>query len=429
MASDSDLPGAPELAYRDGALCLEQVPLASIAAAAGTPAYVYSSAQIERRYREFMSAFAGEQARLCFGVKANSSLAVLTQLARLGAGADIVSEGELRRALAAGIPPSRIIFSGIGKTEAELAAALAAGIDQINIESLPELSALSAVAAGLGKTARIAVRINPDVDARTHAKISTGKRENKFGIDFSHAADAFARARQLPGLDAVGLAVHIGSQITSLAPFEQAFARTIELTRELRGAGYTVSRLDLGGGLGIRYRDETPPSIEDYAAAVRRLTRGLGLELSFEPGRWIVGNAGVLLARVLYVKESATRRFVILDAAMNDLIRPTLYQAYHEIVPVAAPRADAKREACDVVGPICESGDTFAEERKLPPLAAGDLVAFLSAGAYGAVMSSGYNSRLIAPELVVAGREFAVTRPRSSYDEMLTRETVPTWLK
>jgi diaminopimelate decarboxylase len=425
--SNSGLPGAPELVYRDGALALEQVAVARIADAVGTPFYAYSSAHLERRYRAFMAAFQGS-AMLCFAVKANSNLAVLRLLGRLGAGADLVSEGELRRALAAAIPPNRIIFSGIGKTETELRAALAADVHQINVESLPELALLSDVAARMGKTARVAIRVNPDVDANTHAKISTGKSENKFGIDLPHAAAAFRRAAELPGIEPVGIAVHIGSQITSLAPFEAAFSRVVDLLKTLRGDGVALKRLDLGGGLGIRYRDETPPAVEDYAAMVTRLTRGLALDLAFEQGRWLAGNAGILVSRVLYVKEGATRRFVIVDAAMNDLIRPALYEAWHEIVPVAAPAAGAALAPADVVGPVCETGDMFAAERPLPPLAGGDLVAFLSAGAYGAIMSSGYNSRLLVPEVLVRGAEFAVVRPRPTYDEMLAQEKVPPWL-
>lgn len=428
MSSNNELPGAPDLAYRDGALALEQVAVARIAEAVGTPFYAYSSAYIERRYRAFTAAFGGK-ALLCFAVKANSNLAVLRHLARLGAGADLVSEGELRRALAAGIPASRLIFSGIGKTETELRAALAAGVHQINVESAPELSLLSDVATRMGRTARIAIRVNPDVDANTHAKISTGKSENKFGIDLAHAREAFVRAKQLPGIEPVGVAVHIGSQITSLAPFEAAFARVVDLYKTLRDDGVALSRLDLGGGLGIRYRDETPPSVEDYAAMVMRLTRGLNVELAFEQGRWIAGNAGILVARVIYVKEGATRRFVILDAAMNDLIRPALYEAWHEIVPVTAPVPETEREPADVVGPVCETGDLFAAERPLPPLAAGDLVALLSAGAYGAIMSSGYNSRLLVPEVLVHGAAFAVVRRRPTYEDMLAQEIVPPWLR
>lgn len=427
MSSADSLPGAPELAYREGALWLERVAVARIADAVGTPFYAYSSAHLERRYRAFMAAFGGK-ALLCFAVKANSNVAVLRHLGRLGAGADLVSEGELRRAQAAGIPASRLIFSGIGKSESELRAALAAELHQINVESLPELALLSDVATRMGRTARVAIRINPDVDAESHAKISTGRSENKFGIDLAHAADAFRRAGDLPGIEPVGIAVHIGSQITSLKPFEAAFARIVDLLQRMRGEGIALRRLDLGGGLGIRYRDETPPAVADYAAMVQRLTRGLDVDLAFEQGRWIAGNAGVLVSRVLYVKEGATRRFIIVDAAMNDLIRPALYEAWHAIVPVTAPAAGAPLAPADIVGPVCESGDLFAAERPLPPLASGDLVALLTAGAYGAVMASGYNSRLMVPEVLVRDDEFAVVRPRPTYDDMLAQERMPSWL-
>ncbi|HEX7968386.1 MAG TPA: diaminopimelate decarboxylase [Stellaceae bacterium] len=428
MSETEPTPGAPEFAYRDGELHAEAVPLARIAAAVGTPFYCYSSAAIERRYRRFTAAFAGQKAMLCYSAKANSNLAVIRTLARLGAGADVVSEGEFRRALAAGVPADRIIFSGMGKTEAELAFAVDHGVQQINVESEPELRQLSAVATRVGKTVPIAVRVNPDVDARTHAKIATGKRENKFGIDLAHAADAMRLAQALPGVTPMGLAVHIGSQLTELAPFELAFTRIVELMRQLRGEGMALKRLDLGGGLGIRFRHETPPAIEDYAAMVKRVTQGLDADLAFEPGRWIVGNAGVLVGRVLHLKEGVTRRFLVVDAAMNDLIRPTLYDAWHEIVPVRAPAAGAARAPVDVVGPVCETGDSFAAQRALPPMVAGDLVAVLSAGAYGAVMSSSYNSRLMVPEVMVRGDAFAVIRARPSYEELLAQDSMPEWL-
>jgi len=421
-------PGAPEFAYRAGELQCEAVPLARIAAAVGTPFYCYSAAAIERRYQRFAAAFANRRVRICYAVKANSNLAVIRLLARLGAGADVVSEGELRRALAAGVPAERIVFSGIGKTEGEIAFALDAGVSQINVESEPELSGLSALAHRLGRTARIAIRINPDVDARTHAKIATGKKENKFGIDLAQAPAAFRRARQLPGIALEGLALHIGSQLTDLAPFELAFARAASLVRALAGEGIALSSLDLGGGLGIRYHNEQPPRIEDYAAMVRRVIDGLDIELAFEPGRWMVGNAGALVSRVIYVKDGAARRFIIQDAAMNDLIRPALYEAWHEIVPVRAPAAATERRAVDVVGPVCETGDTFALHRVLPTLAAGDLLALLSAGAYGAVMSSVYNTRLLVPEVLVRGDQFAVIRSRPGFDTILAQDKVPDWL-
>ncbi|HET7594933.1 MAG TPA: diaminopimelate decarboxylase [Stellaceae bacterium] len=428
MSEVEATPGSPDFAYRGGELHAESVPLARIAAAVSTPFYCYSSAALEGRYRRFTAAFADRRALLCYAMKANSNLAVIRTLARLGAGADVVSEGEFRRALAAGVPASKIVFSGIGKTESELAFAVNAGAHQINVESEPELRLLSTVAARLGKTASIAVRVNPDVDARTHAKIATGKRENKFGIDLAHAADALRLAATLPGVEPVGLAVHIGSQLTELAPFELAFTRVVELTRRLRGEGMALKRLDLGGGLGIRFRHETPPAIEDYAAMVKRVTDGLDVELAFEPGRWIVGNAGVLVSRVLHVKDGVTRRFVVVDAAMNDLIRPALYDAWHEIVPVLAPAGGAAQQPMDVVGPICETGDSFAAQRSLPPLVSGDLVALLSAGAYGAVMSSSYNTRPLVPEVLVRGDAFAVIRPRPSYDQILSQDKMPEWL-
>ncbi len=428
VSDTSALPGAPDFAYRDRQLHAEAVPLAEIAAAVGTPFYCYSSTAIERQYRRFAAAFADRQAMVCFALKANSNLAVIGTLARLGAGADVVSEGEFRRALAAGVPGNRIVFSGVGKTAAEMAFALAHDVHQINVESEPELRALSAVAVELGRTASIAIRVNPDVDARTHAKISTGKTENKFGIDLAHAFAAYRLAARLPGIAPVGIAVHIGSQLTELAPLELAFGRVVELAQALRAEGIAITRLDLGGGIGIRYRDETPPAIEDYAAMVKRLTDPLGASLAFEPGRWIVGNAGVLVSRVLYVKEGAMRRFVVIDAAMNDLIRPSLYDAWHEIVPLRSPIAGVKGEPADIVGPVCETGDAFAEQRPLPPVAEGDILALLSAGAYGAVMSSGYNTRLLVPEVLVRGGNFAVIRPRPRFEDLLAQDRMPDWL-
>ena len=418
-----------EIAYRGGELHVEDVPLPRIAEAVGTPFYCYSSAALERRYRDFAAAFAGQDATICYAVKANSNLAVIRTFARLGAGADVVSEGELRRALAAGVPADRIVFSGVGKTRAEMALALAAGIHQVNVESLPELEALSDVASGAGRTVAIGIRVNPDVDARTHAKISTGKSENKFGIDLEHAEAAFRRAADLPGVEPVAVAVHIGSQLTSLDPFRIAFGRVAELVRRLRGAGIAISRLDLGGGIGIRYRGEAPPSVAEYAAMVRELTHGLDVSLTFEPGRALAGEAGVLVSRVLYLKEGATRRFLIQDAAMNDLIRPSLYDAWHDIVPVREPAPGAAALPVDVVGPVCETGDAFATQRPLPELRPGDLLAILSAGAYGAAMSSTYNSRLLVPEVMVRGEAFAVIRPRPSYDDLLSQDRVPGWLE
>ncbi|MGH7088305.1 MAG: diaminopimelate decarboxylase, partial [Stellaceae bacterium] len=352
----------------------------------------------------------------------------IATLARLGSGADVVSEGEFRRALAAGIPGSRIIFSGIGKTEAELRFALAHAVRQINVESVPELELLSRVAVSMGLTAPVSIRANPNIDALTHAKITTGLAENKFGIDLAQVPAAFRRARALPGIAPLGIALHIGSQLTSLKPFAAAFEAVAETVRALRAERFALERLDLGGGIGIRYRDEAPPAPEDYAAAVRRATGDLGLALAFEPGRAIVGNAGALLARVLYVKEGASRRFVVIDAAMNDLLRPALYDAWHEIAPLTAPAPGTALEPADVVGPVCETSDCFATARPLPPLAPRDAVAILSAGAYGASMASGYNTRLPAPEVLVKGGAFAVIRRRPSYDEVLAQDVMPSWL-
>ena len=402
--------------------------LRTIAASVGTPFYCYSSAAIERRYRRFAAAFADQPATIFYAVKANSNQAVIRLLARLGAGADVVSEGEFRRALAAGIPGNRIVFSGVGKTADEMAFALAHDVHQINIESEPELTVLSEVATRLGRVAPVAVRVNPDIDARTHAKISTGKKENKFGIDLPHALAAYRRAVRLPGLNPVGAAVHIGSQMIDLAPLEQAFVRIVQLTRDLRTEGIALGRLDFGGGLGIRYRQEAPPAVEDYAALVKRTTAGVDATLGFEPGRWMVGNAGVLVSRTIFVKNGVTKRFVVQDAAMNDLLRPALYDAWHEIVPLREPAAGGDRLPADIVGPVCESGDMLAARRPLPDVTAGDLLAVLSAGAYGAVMSSSYNSRLLVPEVLVRGSEFAIVRPRPTYAELLGQDIVPEWL-
>jgi diaminopimelate decarboxylase len=415
--------------YRGGQLHAENVAVEQIAAAVGTPFYLYSAAALAASYERFAGAFAPEKPLICYAVKANSNLAVLRVFAQLGAGADVVSEGELRRALAAGIPPERIVFSGVGKTRDELDAALAAGIHQINIESIPELRRLSEIAAARRQTARIAVRVNPDVDALTHAKIATGKRENKFGIDIDEAGDVYRLAGDLPGIEPVGLAVHIGSQTGGgLGPFREAFERLAELVIELRQVGLAVGRVDLGGGLGIRYHNETPPEPAAYAALVREVFGPLDVAIALEPGRVLAGPAGLLVARVIYAKDGASKRFVVLDAAMNDLIRPALYDAWHDIVPVRLPAPGAVLSPADVVGPVCETGDSFAADRDLPPFAEDDLVAFTCAGAYGAVMSSTYNSRLLVPEVMASEGRFAVIRERPSYDDMLALDTIPDWL-
>jgi len=414
-------------AYHNGALACEGVPLAKIAEAVGTPVYVYSSSALEAQYRAFIDAFAGQNARVCFAVKANSNQAVIRAFAALGAGADVLSEGELRRALAAGVPAEKVVFSGVGKSRDEMAFALNAGVGQINVESLPELRQLSEVAMRLNKTAAIAVRVNPDVDAKTHAKITTGKKENKFGIDYDAAPAVYGEAAKLPGIQALGIAVHIGSQLLDLTPFRDAFALIADLATRLRADGHDIRRLDLGGGLGIPYRDETPPAPAAYAAVVKETVGRLGCELTFEPGRLLVGNAGVLVARVLYVKDGSDRRFVIVDAAMNDLMRPALYDAWHDIRPLKEPAKGAARAPVDVVGPVCETTDIFAKDRVLPPLGADDLVAFGSAGAYGAVMASDYNSRPLVPEVLVKGGDYAVIRPRQSYEDMLGRDRLAPW--
>ncbi|MFQ5775681.1 MAG: diaminopimelate decarboxylase [Kiloniellaceae bacterium] len=416
-------------AYRRGTLHAEGVALDALAEAVGTPFYCYASGALEAAYKSLAEALSGLPATICYALKANANLAVVRTLADLGAGADVVSEGELRRALAAGVPPDRIVFAGVGKTPAEMAAALRAGILQFNVESLPELETLSRVARDMGVRAPVALRVNPDVDARTHEKIATGLAENKFGIDLGHAREACARAADLPGISLEGLAVHIGSQLTDLAPFRAAFTRLAALYRELRDAGLALRRLDLGGGLGIVYRDETPADLAGYAALVREASAGLPAELIVEPGRLLVGNAGVLVTRVLYVKQGIARRFVIVDAAMNDLIRPSLYDAWHEIVPVQAPPPGAGRAPVDIVGPVCETADTFARQRPMPPVAAGALLAIRSTGAYGAVMASTYNCRLPAPEVMVRGRDYAVVRPRPDHEGPIAQERLPDWLE
>ncbi len=415
-------------ARRRGALHAEEVALATIAEAVGTPFYCYSTATLERHYRVFAAAFAKVPATVCYSLKANSNLAVVRTLAALGAGADVVSGGELRRALGAGVAPDRIVFSGVGKTREEMALGIDAGILQFNVESVAEIGALNELAAARGTRVPVALRINPDVDARTHEKITTGVHDSKFGIPFGQAPAAAAQAATSAAVDLVGLAVHIGSQITELAPFEVAFGCLAELTRSLRAAGHAIERLDLGGGLGIRYDDETPPEPDAYAAVVERATAGLGCRLLLEPGRVIVGNAGILVTRVLDVKEVRDHRFVIVDAAMNDLLRPALYDARHAIEPVAAPAPGAIETPVDVVGPVCESADVFAKARPLAPVEPGALLAIRTAGAYGAVMSSGYNARPLTPEVLVKGSDFAVVRRRPSFDETMAAERLPDWL-
>ena len=414
--------------YRDGRLCAEAVPLARIAEEVGTPFYCYATATIERHYRVFADAFAGLDATICYAVKANSNIAVIGTLARLGAGADVVSAGELKRALAAGVPPGRIVFSGIGKTGDEMAAALKAGVLQINVESEPELDVLGEVAGSLGVDAPVAIRINPDVDAGTHQKITTGKSENKFGIEWTRARAVYSRAAAMPAISVVGVAVHIGSQVTDLAPFREAYVRMRDLVAMLRADGHPIERLDLGGGLGIPYGDEVTPTPEEYAATVKSAIADLDCHIILEPGRVIVGNAGVLVTRVVHVKEGAMRTFVIVDAAMNDLLRPALYNAAHAIVPVTEAAAGTELMEVDVVGPICETADTFGSGRLLPAMKPGDLLAVRTAGAYGAVMASTYNARPLVPETLVKDATYAVVRERMSVDDMLARESFPPWL-
>jgi diaminopimelate decarboxylase len=414
--------------YQDGVLHAEGVKLADIAAAVGTPFYCYSTAKLTENFTNFSDALGGLNAKLYYSLKANSNQAVIKTLAALGAGADVVSVGEMYRALAAGIRAGDIVFAGVGKTRAEMSEALNAGIYQFNVESPGELRDLNEVALSLGKRAPVALRINPDVDAKTHAKIATGKAENKFGIDIGLAPAIYAEASNLPGIEVKGLACHIGSQLTDVAPYQHAFQKMAELVKALRKNGHSVERVDLGGGVGITYRDEQTISFTDYTNAVAENVGNLGLKLEAEPGRAIVGNAGILVAQVINVKDGVSRKFVIVDAAMNDLIRPTLYEAYHRILPVRQPADDAAVTRVDVVGPICESGDQFAEQRALPPLVPGDLIAFGEAGAYGAVMSSTYNTRLLVPEVLVKGDKFEVVRPRQTYDAIISQDRVPSWL-
>jgi diaminopimelate decarboxylase len=417
-------------AYRGGVLHAEDVDLRALAAEIGTPFYCYATATLERHYGVFAEAFAGMDALVCYAMKANSNQAVVKTLARLGAGMDIVSQGELRRALAVGVPPERIVFSGIGKTREEMAAGLEAGILCFNVESEPELEALAEVAASKGTRAPISVRVNPDVDAKTHRKIATGKSENKFGIPLSRAREVYARAARLPSLEVTGVDMHIGSQITDLRPFDNAAQLLAELARDLMAGGHALRHIDFGGGLGIPYRehDEPPPDPRAYAAVIRRHAEGLGLKLIFEIGRMIAGNAGILVTRIVYVKEGEGKIFVIVDAGMNDLIRPTLYEAEHEIKPVLEPASGTARIVADVVGPVCETGDYLALGRDLPQVKAGDLLAIMTTGAYGSVQAGTYNTRPLAPEVLVRGAEAAVVRPRQSYEELIGLDRVPDWL-
>ena len=416
--------------YRDGALFAEDVPVAEIAATVGTPFYLYSTATLLRHFTLFDEALNGLPHLVCYAMKAASNQAILKTLAQAGAGMDGVSGGEYARARAAGVPGERIVFSGVGKTHEEIRTALTGGIRQFNVESEPEMAVISEVASALGVEAPITIRVNPDVDARTHAKIATGKSENKFGIPISRAREVYAHAASLPGLKVVGIDVHIGSQLTELEPFRLAYRKVAELTETLRADGHDIQRLDLGGGLGIPYTrsNEAPPLPVEYGALIKETVGHLGCEVEIEPGRLIAGNAGILVSKVIYVKQGEDRQFLILDGAMNDLIRPAMYDAWHDIVPVIEPEAGVEQTAYDIVGPVCESGDTFARGRMMAPLVPGALVAFRSAGAYGAVMASEYNTRPLIPEVLVRDDKFAVIRARPTFDEMINRDTIPEWL-
>ncbi|MBO9450965.1 diaminopimelate decarboxylase [Tropicibacter sp. R16_0] len=416
--------------YRDGALYAEDVPVSEIAASVGTPFYVYSTATLLRHFQLFDDALEGTEHLVCYAMKAASNQAILRTLAQAGAGMDVVSEGEYRRARAAGVPGEKIVFSGVGKTAQEIRTALSEGIRQFNVESEPEMEVINAVALDLGVVAPITVRVNPDVDAKTHAKIATGKSENKFGIPISRASEVYAHAASLPGLEVIGIDVHIGSQLTELEPFKLAYEKVAELTEQLRSEGHNIRRLDLGGGLGIPYTrsNEAPPLPVEYGKLIKDTLGHLGCEIEIEPGRLIAGNAGLLVSDVIYVKSGEGRDFLIVDAAMNDLIRPAMYEAHHDIVAVKEPAPGTEMQPYDIVGPVCESGDTFAKQRNMPPLKSGDLIAFRSAGAYGAVMSSEYNTRPLIPEVLVNGDQFAVIRPRPTFDEIINRDTIPEWL-
>jgi len=416
--------------YRDGTLFAEDVSVAEIAAQVGSPFYVYSAATLTRHFQLFEEALNWADHTICFAMKSNSNQAILKLLGDLGAGMDVVSGGEYARAKAAGVAGEKIVFSGVGKTREEMRRALEGGIRQFNVESEPEMEVLSEVAASMGTVAPITVRVNPDVDARTHEKISTGKKGDKFGIPISRATEVYARAAPLPGLKVVGIDVHIGSQLTELEPFETAYLKVADLTRQLRAEGHEITRLDLGGGLGIPYArsNEAPPLPIEYGQLIQRTVGDLGCEIEIEPGRLISGNAGIMVAGVIYVKDGDGTNFLILDGAMNDLVRPAMYGAWHDIIPVVEAAPGVEKHPYDIVGPVCESGDTFAKGRPMPPLSPGDLVAFRSAGAYGAVMSSEYNTRPLIPEVLVQGDQFAVIRPRPTFDEIIARDTIPEWL-
>lgn len=422
--------GMDHFLYQGGILHAEDVPIPEIAASVGTPFYLYSTATLKRHFQLFDEGLAGLDHMVCYAMKANSNQAVLKTLAGLGAGMDVVSGGEYARARAAGVPGDRIVFSGVGKTEDEMVQAIDGGIRQFNLESEPEMRLLSRVASARGATVPVTIRVNPDVDAKTHEKISTGKKENKFGIPISRAREIYAEAAALPGIDVIGIDCHIGSQLTDLAPYSEAFDLIVELTEQLRADGHDIRRLDLGGGLGIPYaQDNAPPPLPgDFCALIKEKVGHLGVEVEIEPGRLIAGNAGLLVTKVIYVKSGEDRKFLILDSAMNDLIRPAMYDSFHEIVPVAEPAPGTEPAPFDIVGPVCESGDTFAKERLMPPVDAGALLAFRSAGAYGAVMASEYNSRPMVPEVLVHGDQFAVIRARPTFDEMINRDIIPEWL-
>jgi diaminopimelate decarboxylase len=415
--------------YKNGMLHAEGVNLADIAEDVGTPFYCYSTATLQRHYRVMDEAFAGTDHLICYAMKANSNQAVIKTMAEMGAGMDVVSEGELRRALAIGVPARKIVFSGVGKTAREMALALKEGISCFNVESEPELELLSQIAQRVGQRAAVSIRVNPDVDAKTHAKITTGKADNKFGISYLRASEVYARAGALPNIDVAGIDMHIGSQITELAPFEKAYTLMGELTKQLKSEGHNIRHLDLGGGLGIPYRgdNDIPPHPDEYGAMVKRVLGPLGLKLVLEPGRMFVGNAGILVTRVIYVKDGGQKRFIIQDGAMNDLIRPTLYDAHHEIVPVEEGRKATPNSLADVVGGVCESGDYFAKDRALPQFEQGDLMAVMTAGAYGAVQAGTYNTRPLVPEVIVKDGNYAVVRPRQSYEELIGLDALAPW--